>query len=93
MFDKFRDLKLENALLKKELESAKEIIRSADESIGGSSMYVDFKEMNAFSIERNISKNKHVTIIGYIAENKIHEWSYFVTLSSMNVLQQNLKII
>lgn len=55
---------------------------------------IDFKAMNAFSIERNTnSKGRAYTIIGYLKEdsNEMGEWNFFCSLTQHQKLAEQFR--
>lgn len=71
--NKLDNLETQNHILRNEIETlniklknAQSFIDKINDDIGKSSFVFDFKGMKVFSVERNISDNRPVTIIGYL---------------------------
>ncbi len=65
------DLKDRVKELENELKSANKIIADVNGEIADAEPAIDWKRMNAFSVERNAMNNKPCTIIGYILEEPV----------------------
>ena len=65
------ELVAENLRLKKEVEDLKKVISDINKAIQSSEFSVDFKEMNAFSIERFVNNNNPCTLIGYFIDEPV----------------------
>lgn len=64
-------------------EENQHIKKQRDEILGDCGFAIDYKALNAFSIERMIARpngnykyDYEVTNIGYIIDGKIHEWCF-----------------
>jgi hypothetical protein len=68
-----------------QIEMLNETIRRMKEKEGGiekCGVSIEFGTINAFSIERNIVDDTEKTIIGYISEGRVHEWSLMCSRES-----------
>ena len=65
------ELVAENLKLKKEVEDLKKVIADINKAIQSSEFCVDFKEMNAFTIERFVNNNNPCTLIGYFIDEPV----------------------
>ena len=68
------NLKVELEDLKNENKRLKDVIKG---EISNAAFSIDWKIMNAFSIERNYDHRSIKTIIGYFVNNVVHEWSLY----------------
>jgi hypothetical protein len=70
----YSNLKVEYEDLKNENKRLKDVIKG---EISNAACSVDWKIMNAFSIERNYDHRSIKTIIGYLVNDVVHEWSLY----------------
>ena len=70
----YSNLKVELEDLRNENKRLKDVIKG---EISNASFSIDWKIMNAFSIERNYDHRSIKTIIGYLVNDVIHEWSLY----------------
>ena len=68
------NLKVELEDLKNENKRLKDVIKG---EISNAAFSIDWKIMNAFSIERNYDDRSIKTIIGYFVNNGVHAWSLY----------------
>jgi proteasome assembly chaperone (PAC2) family protein len=70
----YSNLKVDLEDLKNENKRLKDVIKG---EISNAAFSIDWKIMNAFSIERNYDHRSIKTIIGYFVNNVVHEWSLY----------------
>jgi proteasome assembly chaperone (PAC2) family protein len=70
----YLNLKVELEDLKNENKRLKDVIKG---EISNATFSINWKVMNAFSIERNYDHRSIKTIIGYFVNNVVHEWSLY----------------
>jgi hypothetical protein len=84
--NKVRCLEAENEGLKARVQHSDKLIKDINSEIRKGPFAFDFDNVNAFSIERNVSNNTPVTIIGYfLAEARddgsvkdvVREWYFY----------------
>lgn len=69
--DKIDELTRENANLKNQVKSLKQIIDDINSAVTACKPVIDFNTMRIFSIERNVNNNRPCTIIGFWEEEPV----------------------
>ena len=70
----YLNLKVEYEDLKNENKRLKDVIKG---EISNAAFSINWKVMNAFSVERNYDHRSIKTIIGYLVNDVVHEWSLY----------------
>jgi len=84
--------------LQAELEQANEKIKKLEQQLkqrpndmDKASFNVDFRKINAFSIERSVRDHLPVTIIGHWVDGKVDQWYLYCSLSEHEKLVKDFE--